>query len=167
MNARVTSTIVLAAGGVRETAANVIARAPRTNPPTCESGNTSQPASRTRRPQIEAHGLVPGNSAHQASPSTTISTSWIKQIAAKPVQPKAPSERVTASTPKYTTSAVINASPASAATIETSFIRALLSSRVKITKLQALEHNSSEPRNEPGLQQVGVEISHTPMVLGL
>jgi hypothetical protein len=74
---------------------------------------------------MKTHAGVSGTSAHQAIPMTAISARWIKQIAANPRQPIATSDRITASAPKWTTSAPIAVNPTAAPMIGTNLTRSL------------------------------------------
>ncbi len=116
---------MLAAAVAPGTPASISARAPITQPPTGDSGNTSEPASRSSRADKNGQIGRPGTSPRQASPMTAIRPRWIRQIAANPRHPMAASERSTAPAPNTAISAAITASPASAATIGIIFMRSL------------------------------------------
>ena len=114
--------MVVAAATDPGTPASATARAPRTQPPIWDTGRTSDPASRIKRPHIKTQTRVPGTSTRQATPSSEITPRWITHIAEKPAQPIARSDRITAAVPKYPTSAPIIAKPKIAAMIGMAFM---------------------------------------------
>ena len=114
---------MLAAAVEPGTPARISARAPITQPPTGDSGKTSEPASRSSRADKKAQIGRLGASPRHASPMTAIRPRWIRQIAANPRHPMAVNERSTAPAPNIAISAAIAASPVRATTIGMTFMR--------------------------------------------
>ena len=90
-----------------------------------EIDNRARRGDRARYSCQGHHAGAPGASAHQAIPMTAISARWIKQIAVNPPQPIAASDRITASAPKWTTSAPSAVNPTVAPMIGTNLKRLL------------------------------------------